>query len=95
MALPIETTTDYICGFLNIDSEDSKLSDFYENDKNNDQIQKIDYILATEHSIYLLRRAYNICGSHIDNMASLRRKLINEYEEKYGKWNDANSKEMW
>lgn len=48
-------------------------------------------ILTTEVSIYLLRRNIGFCGSLVDDMAGIRRGLINQYEaayEKYVEYND-------
>lgn len=48
-----------------------------------DQANKVQEILATEVSIYLLRRTNGICGSLIDSMADIRSKLIEEHDELY------------
>ena len=41
-------------------------------------------ILTCEISIYLLRRSIGFCcGSHVDNMYSIRRKFIDDYEAQY------------
>lgn len=67
-------------------SQTEREIDWEENDstkiptKQADDLQKI---LATEASIYLLRRATGFCGSLIDNMVSIRRELINHYESNY------------
>lgn len=48
-----------------------------------EQADSLQEILASEVSIYLLRRSTGVCGSLIDNMMKIRRNLINKYEEKY------------
>lgn len=46
----------------------------------------VDEIFAIEYSIFLLRSASgDICGSHIDTLVSLRRKLIEGYNKKFKK----------
>jgi hypothetical protein len=55
------------------------------------QADEIGKILATEVSIFLLRRATGFCGSLIDNMVSVRRELIKKYQtdyEAYVEYND-------
>ena len=55
------------------------------------QADEIGKILATEASIFLLRRATGFCGSLIDHMVSVRRGLIKKYEidyETYIEYND-------
>ena len=47
------------------------------------QARVIDDILATEVSIYLLRRSTGFCGSLIDRMASIRDEFIQKYENNY------------
>jgi len=47
------------------------------------QADEIGKILATEVSIFLLRRATGFCGSLIDHMVSVRRGLIKKYEIDY------------
>ena len=46
-----------------------------------DQAEELQKILAAECSIYLLRRVTGLCGSLIDNMVTVRRELINKYEQ--------------
>lgn len=55
------------------------------------QANKLQKILATEVSIFLLRRATGFCESLIDDMATIRREFINQYEnyyEVYVEYND-------
>jgi hypothetical protein len=55
------------------------------------QAQGLQEILATEVSIFMLRRATGFCGSLVDTMAGVRRKLIKKYEndyETYVEYND-------
>jgi hypothetical protein len=47
------------------------------------QADEIEKILATEVSIFLLRRATGFCGSVVDQMVSVRRQLIKKYENDY------------
>ncbi len=47
------------------------------------QADEVGEILATEVSIFLLRRATGFCGSVVDQMVSVRRGLIEKYETKY------------
>jgi len=47
------------------------------------QANEIGKILATEISIFLLRRATGFCGSVVDHMVSARRELIKKYENDY------------
>lgn len=47
------------------------------------QADAVDKILATEVAIFLMRRSTGFCGSLIDNMVSVRRKLIKKYESEY------------
>lgn len=47
------------------------------------QAKELQKILTTEVSIFLLRRAYGICGSLSETMSSIRRELINNYEKEY------------
>ena len=51
---------------------------------------EIDKILATEVSIFLLRRATGFCGSLIDKMVEIRRGLINKYESDYEPYQEYN-----
>ena len=95
MILPISTTTDYLSVLLDTDNESEIISNFYDDNDNSEQISLIGEILAIEHSIYLLRRANQICGSHIDNIVSLRRKLITQYEKNHGDWLNDNENEMY
>lgn len=50
------------------------------------QAKLIQKILATEASIYLLRRSTGLCGSLSDTMISIRSQYIKEYSEKYEKY---------
>jgi hypothetical protein len=55
------------------------------------QADEIGKILATEVSIFLLRRSTGFCGSLIDHMRSVRNGLIKNYESEYDtyiKYND-------
>ena len=60
--------------------------DWEENDnskvpvKQSDEIEKI---LATEASIFLLRRSTGFCAGLVDIMVNIRRDLINKYENDY------------
>jgi len=47
------------------------------------QANEIGKILATEVSIFLLRRATGFCESVVDQMVSLRRELIKKYDNNY------------
>tara|TARA_R110000822_G_scaffold270774_1_gene393668 strand:- start:99 stop:374 length:276 start_codon:yes stop_codon:yes gene_type:complete len=51
-----------------------------------DQAEELQKILAAECSIYLLRRVTGLCGSLIDNMVTVRRELINKYEQTHEKY---------
>jgi len=55
-----------------------------------EQAQALQKILTCEVSIYLLRRNEGLCGSLVDDMISIRRNFINEYEEKYEKYVEYN-----
>lgn len=55
-----------------------------------EQAQALQKILTCEVSIYLLRRNEGLCGSLVDDMISIRRKFIDEYEEKYEKYVEYN-----
>ena len=56
----------------------------------------IQNILTCETSIYMLRRATGFCGSLVDNMVDIRRKFINEYEDKFDKeWSNPNEDEFY
>lgn len=55
------------------------------------QAEELQKILATEVSIFLLRRATGFCGSLVDSMVNIRRELIKKYEndyESYVSYND-------
>lgn len=47
------------------------------------QLDDLEEILATEASIFLLRRATGIDGATTDTMATMRTKLIKQYEANY------------
>lgn len=47
------------------------------------QADEVGFILVTEVSIFLLRRATGFCGSVVDQMVSVRRGLIEKYESEY------------
>ena len=49
-----------------------------------EQSEDILKILTLDVSYYLLRRIGGLCGSHGDRVMEIRRKLINNYESKYG-----------
>ena len=56
-----------------------------------DKADLLQNILTTEVSIYLLRRNIGFCGSLVDDMANIRRRLIDNYEldfEPYIEYND-------
>lgn len=55
------------------------------------QGEKILKILTTDITIYILRRMPHVCASHIDNMGSIKRKLIRDYEKLYPTYKDPNS----
>jgi len=48
-----------------------------------EQADAVQEILSIEASIYLTRRCTGLCGSVVDNLVALRRKLINAYEQHY------------
>jgi hypothetical protein len=85
--LKVSTSEEY---FSQIERE----IDWEENDNSKvprKQADEIGKILATEVSIFLLRRATGFCGSLIDHMAIVRRGLIKKYEidyETYIEYND-------
>jgi len=54
------------------------------------QADRVGEILATEVSIFLLRRATGFCGSVVDQMGSVRRGLIKKYESEYGTYIEYN-----
>ena len=64
----------------------------WDDDYQTQQADELQQILASEISIFFLRRATGICGSVIDSMIEVRRDLINKYEssydEKYVEYND-------
>jgi hypothetical protein len=68
--------------------------DWEENDNSKvptKQADEIGKILATEVSIFLLRRSTGFCGSVVDQMINVRRELIKKYEndyETYVEYND-------
>jgi hypothetical protein len=57
-----------------------------------EQLNVIEKILSCEVSIKLMRHANNcyVDGSLIDSMVSIRRKFIEEYEEKYERYIEYN-----
>lgn len=75
-------------------SQVGKKIDWDENDKRKASIEQaslIQSILATEVSIFLLRRTAWVDWSLVDNMVGIRRNLIDQYEndyEPYVEYND-------
>jgi hypothetical protein len=55
------------------------------------QFSLLQNILTTEVSIYLLRRNIGFCGSLVDDMAGIRRGLINRYEAAYEEYIEYNN----
>lgn len=55
-----------------------------------EEMKLIDEILACEISIFLLRRASGVDGSIIDNMITIRRRLIDSYESTYEEYSEFN-----
>jgi len=55
-----------------------------------EQAYALQKILTCEVSLYLLRRNEGLCGSVVDDMVSIRRKFIEEYEAKYEKYVEHN-----
>lgn len=49
------------------------------------EAEAIQKILTCEVSIFLLRRAYGIDGSLVDDMVSIRRDFINQYQNEFAK----------
>lgn len=80
--LPIMLAQDYF-NEVNLEIDYEETGD--ENMISTEEADAIYEILSTEVSIYMLRRGYGFCGSLVDVMVGLRRKLIMEYEVKYEK----------
>lgn len=55
-----------------------------------EQAELVSRILAMEVSIFLMRRAYNVCGSFIDTVAEMRREIKNDYEVRFEKYIEHN-----
>lgn len=80
--LKITTSEEY---FAQTDRE-IDWDDNNENKISTDQAEELQKILATECSIYLLRRVTGLCGSLVDNMVTIRRELVNKYEQTHEKY---------
>lgn len=60
------------------------------------QHEALQNILTCECSIFCLRRAHgNIDGGISDSMVAIRRRFIDEYEEKYEKYIEVNNHEFY
>ncbi len=71
--------------FRKILKSDKAVEIFYEDSKNQKEIDLIAAIIATEVSIYIMRRTsgFGLCASNIHAMWDVRRNLIKKYEKKY------------
>lgn len=57
--------------------------------------QLVEHIVLMELAVYTLRRSTGSDQSMSDRAVSERRELIDEYESKYGKFEEINYDEMW
>ena len=83
--LKVNTSEDYF-------SQSKREVDWEEDDNTKisfEQANEIQKILTTEISVFLLHRAVAACGS-VDSMISIRRNLIEKYEETYEKYIEYN-----
>lgn len=69
---------------------DKEVSDFYDNPKNNKQIDMITDIMAVEVAYYICRRTVSIDDSVVHPLGRMRFRMIKAYEKKYGTWLDFN-----
>ena len=82
VTLPVTTATDY---FEKIGKEIDYDNEGIENSVTCEEADMIQKILTAEVCIFMLRRAYGICGSLVDDMVSTRRELITTYESSFSK----------
>jgi tRNA(Ile)-lysidine synthase TilS/MesJ len=77
--MPVTNIGDWLHKFVEGYDQDEEWGE-----KEGEQYNLIGEIIATEVSIYLLRRIGYVCGSNIDSMRSIRRGLMNKYHVEYG-----------
>ncbi|NJO63440.1 MAG: hypothetical protein HC836_36135 [Richelia sp. RM2_1_2] len=92
--LVVRNANDYLEQILDID-DDEIMGEWIE--KNEKQYNLIGKIVACEVAIFLFRRTsgQDFCASVIDDMVSIRKKLIKKYKKKYDRWMNYNKDVMF
>lgn len=94
----VSTAVDYFSEIRDCDEDDIPVDWDRTGDKNLislDEFNLVGEIISTQVSIWALRRMTNSCQSNCDNMTTIMRSKINEYESKYGDFKNLNETSIW